>query len=110
MDEWINTFFFISTHYLKCSRFHTRRSFKKNSALCLAEEELPSHDIVALLPGMNGGHYKAVGMSALQCALDPQREKQVSCHGTIQNVFRCTGLSERPSSAPTTMEKVQLLS
>lgn len=60
MDEWINTFFFINIHYLKCSQFHTRISFKENSALCLAEEELPSHDIVAVLPGMNGDHYKAV--------------------------------------------------
>lgn len=76
MDEWINTFFFINIHYLKCSQFHTRISFKENSALCLAEEELPSHDIVAVLPGMNGGITK-------QCALDPQREKQVSCHSTI---------------------------
>lgn len=66
---------FTNIHYLKCAQSHTRRGFKENGALYLVEEGLPYHDIVAVLPGMNSDHYKAVVMSAPQCALDLPREK-----------------------------------
>lgn len=94
VGEWVNTY-----QYLKCARLHMRRDFKENSVLCFVEEELPYHDVVVVLPGLNSGPHKAVGMWASQCALDLQREKQVSCHSTMQNVFRCAVLSEGPNSA-----------
>lgn len=78
MGEWVNTY-----QYLKCARLHMRRGFKENSVLCFVEEELPYHDVVAVLPGLNSDHHKVVVMCAPHCGLDPQREKQVSCHSNL---------------------------